>query len=416
LAALQCVLDPVKKAVDSSSMTMHRALFFFLALFVLSCSPRGAFMRLDELPPEKMAMAADGGTIETIFVGTTRKKEDGDFGFGRSDKPSFLRYDISVPKDRKTGEVTWPASVRRADPTKDFLTLADRDYEDAAEFRADLAGAMARRGQRDVVIYVHGFNNTLAESVYRVAQMHFDLKVEGVAVHYAWPSRRSALGYVYDRDSALFGRDGLEDLLREVTKAGAQRVVIVAHSMGGAVTMETLRQASIRGDRKVLDALGGVILISPDLDVDLFRAQAHAMGGLPQPFLIFGNRKDSVLGISSRIAGNPERLGNLTDLTAISDLEVTYLDTAAFDEGAGHLNVGTSPALIQLMGGIANLDAAFRAEARARVGVLPGVVLTVRNATSVILSPVEAVASGQTRKRTRPCGPDEVDGPQCKKP
>ena len=397
-------------------MTLHRALIFFLALFVLSCSPRGEFMRLDDLSPEQVAMAPKGGTVETIFVGTTRKKEDGIFGFGRSDGASFLRYDISVPNDRKTGEVTWPASVRRADPTKDFLTLADRDYADAAAFRADVAGAMTTRGQRDVVIYVHGFNNTLAESVYRVAQMHYDLKVEGVAVHYAWPSRGSALGYVYDRESALFGRDGLEELLQEVTKAGAKRVVIVAHSMGGALTMETLRQASIRGDKKVLGALGGVILISPDLDVDLFRAQANSMGGLPQPFLIFGNRKDSVLGISSRIAGNPERLGNLTDLTPIADLEVTYLDTAAFDEGAGHFNVGTSPALIQLLGGIANLDAAFRAEARARVGVLPGVVLTVRNATSVILSPVEAVASAPTGKRLRLCGPDEVAGAQCRQP
>ena len=59
--------------------------------------------------------------------------------------------------------------------------------------------------------------------------------------------------------------------------------------------------------------------------------------------------------------------------------------------GAGHFNVGTSPALIQLLGSIANLDAAFRADAR--VGLLPGVVLTVQNATSVILAPVEAVAT-----------------------
>ena len=148
--------------------------------------------------------------------------------------------------------MTWPRTVRRADPVTDFLTLDAVAYDGAPAFRKDLAAAMARREQTDVVVYVHGFNNTMAESVYRVAQMHYDLEVPGVAVHYAWPSRGSALGYVYDRDSALFGRDGLEELLQEVTKAGAKRVVIVAHSMGGALTMETLRQASIRGDRSVL--------------------------------------------------------------------------------------------------------------------------------------------------------------------
>jgi len=349
---------------------------------------------LDDLPPEKAALAPESGVREVVFVGTTRREEDGSFGFGRAERASFLRYDILVPRDREPGEVTWPANARRADPRTDFLTLADEKYADGAGFRKALHGAMQLRGQRDVVVYVHGFNNTMAESIYRVAQMHYDLKVPGVAVHYAWPSRGSALGYVYDRDSALFARDGLETLLHEVAEAGAQRVVIVAHSMGSAVAMETLRQAAIRGDRKLSKSLGGVILISPDLDVDLFRAQAHAMGGLPQPFLIFGSRRDTVLGLSSRLSGNPDRLGNLKDIGQIADLEVTYLDTAAFSEGAGHFNLGTSPALIQLLGGIANIDAAFRAEAAGRVGLLPGVVLTVQNATAIILSPVEAVATG----------------------
>ncbi len=363
-----------------------------LVLILAACTARGDFVRLADLPPERAAAAQTAGVREVVFVGTSRAEEEGGgFGFDRADAAAFLRYDILVPFAREPGVVTWPRNAESADPVTDFLTLDDRAYADAADFRADLRGAMDRRGQRDVVVYVHGFNNTLAESVYRVAQMHYDLKVPGVAVHYAWPSRGSALAYVYDRDSALFGRDGLEELLQEVAQAGARRIVIVAHSMGGAVAMETLRQAAIRGDGRVIDRIGGVILISPDLDVDLFRAQARAMGRLPQPFLIFGSHRDTVLRISSRLAGEPERLGNLTDLAPIADLEVTYLDTAAFDEGAGHFNLGTSPALIQLLGGIANLDAAFRAEAGARVGLLPGVVLTVRNATRVVLAPVEGV-------------------------
>ena len=119
------------------------------------------------------------------------------------------------------------------------------------------------------------------------------------------------------------------------------------------------------------------------------------MGTLPQPFLIFGSRRDTILNLSSKIAGQPDRLGNLKDLTPLADLEVTYYDTAAYSEGAGHFNLGTSPALIRLLGGIANIDAAFTAEAARRVGLLPGVVLTVRNATGIILAPVEAVAAGR---------------------
>lgn len=371
-------------------------IFVALLAFVLfaSCAPRGNFVMLEELTPEKIATAEEVSIRVPIYVGTSRREENGEFGFARSDFASFMRYDILMPRDHKVGEVTWPKSVKRADPAKDFLTLSDQQFATAGDFRKELAKNLGQRGSRDVTVYVHGFNNTMAESIYRVAQMHYDLKVPGVAVHYAWPSRGSALGYVYDRDSALFGRDGLEALLREVAGAGAERIIIVAHSMGGALTMETLRQASIRGDRKVMDRMAGVILISPDLDVDLFRAQAHAMGKLPQPFLIFGSTRDTILNISSRIAGAPDRLGNLTDLRPISDLEVTYYDTAAYNQGAGHNNLGTSPALLQVLGGIANIDAAFRAEARTRVGLLPGVVLTVKNATAIVLSPVEAVAAG----------------------
>ncbi len=174
--------------------------------------------------------------------------------------------------------------------------------------------------------------------------------------------------------------------------------------MGGALTMETLRQAAIRGDRKVMGHLAGVVLISPDLDVDLFREQARVMGSLPQPFLIFGSSRDSVLNVSSKLSGQPDRLGNLKDVTPIRDLKVTYLDTAAYNQGAGHFNVGTSPALLQLLSGIASVDAAFRAEAATRVGLLPGVVLTVRNATSIVLAPVEAVAAGSLEQGNCPEG------------
>ena len=102
---------------------MRRPLVFLLTAALLSCSPRGEFLAVSDIPPEKAAIAPESGVREAVFVATTRKEEEGAYGFGRADEASFLRYDILVPFNRKPGEVNWPRSAKSADPAKDFLTL-----------------------------------------------------------------------------------------------------------------------------------------------------------------------------------------------------------------------------------------------------------------------------------------------------
>lgn len=364
-----------------------RHVILYLMLLVTGCAARGDFTQAPA--------GLDGATPEAIFVGTSRVLDEDGFGIDRADHASFLRYDITIPPDRAPGELNWPPKSRAPDAKRDFLTLDARRFELPAAFGAALKAAMKLRNQTDAVVYVHGFNNTMAEGVYRVAQMHHDLQVPGVAVHYAWPSRGSALGYVYDRDLVLFARSGLEQLLDEVAEFGVREIVIVAHSMGAFLTMETLRQMSLRDGSSTLGRIKGVVLIAPDLDLDVFRSQARDIGELPQPFVIFGSSRDRMLGLASTISGSGSRLGNMDGVAEIADLKVTYLDTAAYSTGTGHLNLGQNPALLKLFGGIVGIDEAFRLDARARVGLLPGLVLTVRSATEVILAPVGAI--GETR-------------------
>ena len=367
--------------------------FLVVVLLLAGCAARGEFT---EAPA-----ALAGGTPETIFVGTTRAEGAEGFGFDRSEATSFLRYDVAIPTDRAPGEVNWPPRSRKPDAKRDFLTLDQRNFASADDFSAALRAAMKLRGQTDAVVYVHGFNNTMAEGVYRVAQMHHDLEVPGVAVHYAWPSRGSALGYVYDRDSVLFARSGFVSLLDEVQDAGAKDIIIVAHSMGAFLTMEGLRQMVLKGGPGALDRIKGVVLIAPDLDLDVFQSQARDIGTLPEPFVIFGSSRDRVLNISATLSGTGDRLGNIDDVAKIADLNVIYLDTAAYTTGTGHLNLGENPALLKLFGGLVGISDALTADARARVGLLPGLVLTVRNATEIVLAPVGAIAEGRAQQTPR---------------
>lgn len=335
--------------------------------------------------------------MRNVFVGTTRAIDPLTGGPGVErlrGATSFARYDVSVPPDREVGKLTWSRGGGAPDPRTDFLTTQAALYDDAAAFRSDLRAALAAepRGQRDAIVFVHGFNTTFAEGLYRIAQLSVDLDLPGVPVHYAWPSLGKPLGYVHDRDSAIFARDGLERLLDEVAAAGAERIVVVAHSMGSFVAMETLRQMAIRGTSPARARLAGVVLISPDLDVDVFHEQAAGIGRLPQPFIIFTSRRDRALALSARLTGQRDRLGNLANLDEVADLQVTVVDVAAFSVGAGHFNVGNSPALIQLLGRFGEVTRAYDADQAVRAGLIPGVVLTVRDATAVILSPVTVIS------------------------
>lgn len=366
--------------------------FLVLVLVVLSvagCEPRGQIV----LDPG----AASVGTVERLFIGTTRgpdRKTGKPLGNGRSGETKYLQLDVSVPPDRAPGQISWPRQGRPAERAKQFLATEEKAYASAAEFRAALGTALHQNPNtsREVVVFVHGFNNNFAEGAYRLAQLSHDLGVTATLVHYSWPSLAHPLGYAYDRDSALFARDGLEDLLREVEAAGARNILIVAHSMGAAITMETLRQIAIARDSRLASKISGIVLISPDVDVDVFRAQAARISPLPEPFVIFTSKRDRALALSARLSGQKERLGNIKDISPLADLKVTFLDTSAYSTGAGHFNIGNSPALLSIMGRLPELNSAFAGDPTSRAGLLPGAILTVRSATEIILSPVSALS------------------------
>ena len=157
-----------------------RRLLPALALALLTaCTPRGA---ITVVPPDSVP-----GPIVPLFVGTTRQLDVGGvYGPERSETLNLARYDIAIPPDRDLGEITYP-KPNRPNVSTDFLTTQQLIYASDSAFRSDLRGAMAANG-RDAVIFVHGFNNTFTEGLYRIAQLRHDLQVPGVAVHYSWAS------------------------------------------------------------------------------------------------------------------------------------------------------------------------------------------------------------------------------------
>ncbi|MDN3712816.1 alpha/beta fold hydrolase [Paracoccus cavernae] len=361
---------------------MRKYLISFV-IILSACAPRGE-VRVDP-------SAATVGEVQEILVGTTRASE----GPERSEEVRYGRVDVSVPPQRKVGTIKFPVKDQPANPQTDFLTTQRLSYPTREGFRQAVREQLRNpqvQSDGDAVIFVHGYNNTFAEGLYRFAQFAHDLDMPGTYMHFAWPSRGQTLAYAADRDSVLFSRDGLQQMIEDTQAAGARQVVLVGHSMGTELVMETLRQMAIGGKRKELDKIGGVVLFSPDIDVDVFRMQAKAIGKLPQPFLIFTSSKDSALQLSARLSGEPVRLGSLQDARRVSDLEVMLVDTAAFNTGSGHFDAASSPALLSILTRAGDIGSAFANDAGGRVGLFTGAALTVERAAQVVLLPDQYAA------------------------
>ncbi|WP_299818947.1 alpha/beta hydrolase [uncultured Jannaschia sp.] len=300
------------------------------------------------------ARPANDGRTQTLLVATTRSADPVPLAYGpdRAKTLDAARLVVSIPPGHRVGAIEWPPGPM-PDPARHFA-LIGAQMLDGADAIVRAAATHARAGgDAEAVLFVHGYNNTFAEGVYRHAQIAWDYGLEGPQIHFAWASAGHPLGYAYDRDSALVARDALADLILRLLADGRTRLTVAGHSMGWFLVMEALRQIALMGRRAMLDRLAGVALISPDIDLDLFLAQAAILSPLPQPFAVAVARNDRLLGLSSRLARGGTRLGSVADLERLGDLGLYVIDLTGLRGGNGnHFLPGTSPAAIALMRGL----------------------------------------------------------------
>jgi len=116
------------------------------------------------------------------------------------------------------------------------------------------------------------------------------------------------------------------------------------------------------------------MLISPDLNVDVFRSQFKQIRDVPDPFVVIVSRKDAILRLSSRLRGQDSQLGNISNTSEVSDLPITIVDVSEFSDrrSGNHFVAGNSPALIQLVRRSSDLDRRFLAGQTNGATLFPG--------------------------------------------
>lgn len=306
---------------------------------------------------------APGTARVDMLVATTRSpsREPGVlFSGGRGEKLSVENIVVSVPPDRNPGTLTYPSNP--VDPRTEFSVLSIRPTE------GDFSERWYRRvadKNGDVLIFVHGFNTTYEESVFRFAQIVHDTGARAAPILFTWPSQGSLFDYLYDRESANFSRSALEAMIKRTTDDPRVRsVTVMAHSMGSWLTMEALRQLAIR-ERGLPAKIRNVVLASPDVDIDVFGRQLDDIGKAPgrtaarspARFTIFASADDRALQISRRLAGGVQRLGSADVLAEPYRTEferrgvsVINLSGVQIEGGLNHNKFAESPEIVKLIG------------------------------------------------------------------
>lgn len=340
-------------------MTPLRTFRSAIQVLALGVALTGCASRPD--PALKLAATSANGASVNLLVATTRRPSEDTavrFSGDRSLALRFASLTISVPKDRAAGEIIWP-SGGEADASRTFAATAFATVPKGGNRQA-IGETIRRSGRSHVLVFVHGYNTRFDESAFRFAQIVHDAGAQVTPVLFSWPSWGTLSAYPYDRESAATARDGLETVLTELVRDPAvKQISVLAHSMGGWLTLESLRQMAIR-NKRIFPKITDVMLAAPDVDVDVALAQGRAIqAAATRPRMtLFVSSDDQALNVSRLLWGSRDRLGSFDPSkepyrTNLAKSGVDVFDLTSQKGASGGLNhdkFATAPAIVGLIG------------------------------------------------------------------
>ncbi|HEY2634779.1 MAG TPA: alpha/beta hydrolase [Steroidobacteraceae bacterium] len=254
--------------------------------------------------------APTGDVKPALFYG----KERGELQYG------YLN--VTIPRLHKEAELeTQPrwaeytfvmseASMRRQYVLLDQITPLAKD-----DFTRALRQQIKDSSSKDLFIFVHGFNNTFEDAARRAAQMAYDLDFDGTPILYSWPSQGSVVAYAADEAAVgISGRKMADFLETVVAQSGAQRIHVLAHSMGNRALIEAMQTyLAKRAPDKRQHIFGQIVFTAPDVDRDYFIDAIDSLRGSAERVTLYASGNDRALHYSQFVHGAP-RAGTAGDV------------------------------------------------------------------------------------------------------
>jgi esterase/lipase superfamily enzyme len=164
---------------------------------------------------------------------------------------------------------------------RDRAELARYD-EAKGELMQEVQRRLATAPKKEVLLYVHGFNETFASAAYTTADLCHFLGREPVCAFFTWPASSSGnflISYTTTTESADYAVEHLKKTIRILAATpGVEELELLAHSRGTAVMLKAVHDLALEaiasGKEPVdLYKIDNLVLFSPDIDVDIATQQ-----------------------------------------------------------------------------------------------------------------------------------------------
>ncbi len=198
------------------------------------------------------------------------------------------------------------------------------DSPDAQAFFALVNKALESSDSRDLLVYVHGSNNTMPRAAAQAAQLRHFTGRRMVVLAFLWPSGGSILKYFTDVANAAASVDAFVRMIEQLAAhTHADGIDVLAYSAGAQIASPALarlgtpRAGESREQLKQRLRLAQIYFAAPDIDTRRFVQDLGAYVDSVDRVTIAANLNDSALRFANLVhrasrAGRP----NPTELDA----------------------------------------------------------------------------------------------------
>jgi esterase/lipase superfamily enzyme len=282
--------------------------------------------------------------VVRIFYATDRKSYRTGTGvaYGYERTPdgalNFGECHVSIPRIHAKGkrELHKPGLFgRQPDPVKHVILVTSQERSQT-EFFDRLAKSIVESDARDTFVFIHGYNVPFEDAARAVAQIAFDLEVKCAPILYSWPSNGAWFDYTRDENEVGWTGPHFEEFLLLVTQySSAERIHIIAHSMGNRAVCSALE--SLSKDRGLPLKFNHLLLAAADVDRADFKQRACYLKRLSGRITLYQSSNDKALQASRVVhrhprAGDPILIVNGVDTIDASEVETDLLGHSYFSQ------------------------------------------------------------------------------------